>query len=290
MLAKIGALIALTKPRIMLLVVFSGATALILEKSLLNQPFRFLLALVALYLTGGAANALNHYFEREIDAQMIRTCSKRPLPLGRITASFALVFAIAIGLTGFLLFVIFFNWLAALLSLGTILFYSLFYTLILKPSTHHSIVIGGVAGAMAPVGMWAAASGTINVTPWLLFLIIFLWSPPHFWALAMMHKADYDKVALPMLPNIKGEVETLRQILIFSITLFLLTLLPVLSRAGILYFVIAIILGIIFIYKAILIRSTTPQDIRGFFSYSVFYLLALFVAMICDSFMNRWLL
>ena len=143
----------LTKPPIMLLVVFSGATALFLEASLIKSLdiFSFILILIGLYLTGGSANALNQYFERNIDAKMTRTQKRRPLPQGKISSRGALIFSSSIGIIGVIIFALFFNWLSALLSLGTILFYSLFYTLYLKPNTPQNIVIGGVAGAMPPV-------------------------------------------------------------------------------------------------------------------------------------------
>ena len=271
----------------MLLVLFSGATALFMEGSLVSQPLRFLLAMLALYLTGGSANALNNYFERDVDAQMARTKSKRPLPNGSIAPHRALIFAVSIGLAGFAIFIIFFNWLSGLLSLGTILFYSLFYTLILKPATSQNIVIGGVAGAMAPVGMWAAATGSLDVTPWTLFLIIFFWSPPHFWALAIAFKEDYKKVSYPMLPLLKGDDKTLRQIFYYSIALFLISLTPVLTKSGIIYLICAVISGGLFIRKAALAqRYKSHKMIWGLFGFSIVYLFSLFAAIIIDSFMN----
>ena len=277
----------LTKPTIMLLVLFSGATALFMEGSLVSQPLRFLLAMLALYLTGGSANALNNYFERHVDAQMARTKSKRPLPNGSITPHRALIFAVSIGLLGFAIFVIFFNWLSGLLSLGTILFYSLFSPLIPNPAPSQNIVIGGVAGAMAPVGMWAAATGSLDVTPWTLFLIIFFWSPPHFWALAIAFKEDYKKVSYPMLPLLKGDDKTLRQIFYYSIALFLISLTPVLTKSGIIYLICAVISGGLFIRKAALAqRYKSHKMIWGLFGFSIVYLFSLFAAIIIDSFMN----
>lgn len=276
----------LTKPRIMLLVVFSGITALFMEKSLLGQPFKFLLAIIALYMTGGAANALNNYFEREIDGRMERTRKKRPLPQGAVSPGSALAFSIVLGAGGVLLYGLFFNWLSALLSLGTILFYGLFYTLFLKPTTPQNVVIGGAAGAMAPVGVWAAASGTLDIAPWTLFLIIFFWSPPHFWALAINYKDDYKKANLPMLPVIKGEVETLRQIFIFSIILFLVSLTPLLFTSGLFYLTVAIAAGSYFLFKAYKAKiSRATRDIWGVFGYSILYLFVLLTAIIVDSFL-----
>ena len=277
----------LTKPKIMILVVFSGLTALIMEGSLLTQPARFFLAIVALYLTGGSANALNNFFERDIDAKMERTSKKRPLPKGLIKPYQALLFSIIIGLGGVGLFAFEFNWLSAVLSLATILFYSLFYTLVLKPSTSQNIVIGSAAGAMAPVGVWAAASGSIDITPWTLFLIVFFWSPPHFWALAYSFADDYRKVELPMLPIVKGEKATYNQIFYYSLILFFASLTPFIASAGLFYFFSALILGIIFIFRAFKARKTRSKKlVWGVFSYSIIYLFGIFTALIFDVFIN----
>lgn len=269
----------------MILVVLTGATALILEGSLLKEPLLFMVALTALYLTGGSANALNQCFEHDIDARMTRTTRRRPLPQQKITLRNAYVFSIFIGLTGVLIYGFVFNWFSALLSLGTILFYSLFYTLFLKPNTSQNIVIGGAAGAMAPVGMWVAATGSMSIDPWILFLIIFFWTPPHFWALALVYKEDYRAVDLPMLPVIKGENETLRQILIYTVVLVLTSLsLIVVNNIGIIYITIAIVLGGVFLIRSIQARnSKNIKQIRRLFGFSIAYLFVLFFAIIVDG-------
>jgi protoheme IX farnesyltransferase len=283
--------LALTKPKIMLLVVVSGMTAGFMEGSLVHRPFDFFLAILALYLTGGSANAFNHFFERNKDAQMIRTKKKRPLPSGRMKPSHALIFAITIGTIGVLIYGLYFNWLSALLSFSTIFFYAIIYTLLLKPNTYHNTVIGGAAGAMAPVGIWAAASGTMDITPWTLFLIIFFWSPPHFWALAVSLRDDYAAANFKMLPVMKGESETLKQVWIFSIILFLVSMTPILVKSGILYFVIAIVFGIPFLKKAWIARRTAQSKaIWGVFHYSILYLFILLVGLVLDSFLNYPLL
>lgn len=279
--------LALTKPKIMLLVVVSGITAGFMEGSLIHRPFDFLLAIVALYLTGGSANAFNHFFERNKDAQMVRTRKKRPLPSGRMKPAHALMFAITIGTIGVLIYGFYFNWLSALLSFSTIFFYAIIYTLLLKPNTYHNTVIGGAAGAMAPVGIWAAASGRLDITPWTLFLIIFFWSPPHFWALAVSLRNDYAAANFKMLPVMKGESETLKQVWLFSILLFLVSITPVLVKSGILYLVIAIVVGIPFLKKAKIARRTAnSKDIWGVFHYSIMYLFVLLVGLVLDSFFN----
>lgn len=288
MLTRLRYYIQLTKPTIMLLVLFTGGTALVMEGSLLDEPGKFLLVLLGLYLTGGSANALNQYFEREIDAKMERTARRRPLPLHYLGEREALIFAVTIGLVGVLLFGYFFNWLTALMSLATLLFYALFYTLFLKPHTWHNIVIGGAAGAMAPVGAWAAATGQTAVAPWLLFLIIFLWTPPHFWALALYCKEDYIKARLPMLPVVKGDDATYRQILIYTYALILVSLAVFAVGAGWLYLAVAVGLGAYLLRKALMARRLkTVPAMRGLFGFSIVYLFALFLALIADFLVTR---
>ncbi|HVP06837.1 MAG TPA: heme o synthase [Candidatus Acidoferrum sp.] len=275
--------IALTKPTIMLLVLFTGATALVLEGSLLHDPIRFTLVLLGLFLTGGSANALNQVFERSIDARMSRTRRRRPLPLGKLTVAQALTFSVAIGVIGVALFAYFFNWLTALLALATILFYSLVYTLLLKPHTTQNIVIGGIAGAMAPVGAWAAATGGTALAPWLLFLIVVVWTPPHFWALALICKDDYATAQLPMLPVVKGDDATYRQILIYTVVLVGVSLAMMAVGAGLVYLVPALALGGWFVVKVRQSeRRRTPAALHGLFGYSIIYLFALFIAVMLD--------
>ncbi len=291
MMSTISSYFQLTKPRIMVLVVFSGATALFLDGSLLKEPLHFILILVGLYLTGGSANALNQYLERDIDAKMTRTANRRPLPQGKINATKAFIFSLSIGLIGVILFYIFFNLLSALLALGTILFYSLFYTLWLKPNTPLNIVIGGAAGSAPPLIAWAAATGTIeSLVPWILFLIIFFWTPPHFWALALYYKEDYVKADLPMLPVVKGEDETLRQIFIYTLILVGITLTMFLVDFYWIYLAVSLSLGGLFIKKSYETKKLkTPKLERGLFLYSIIYLFSLFLALIADSFINRFI-
>ncbi|GMT49457.1 MAG: protoheme IX farnesyltransferase [bacterium] len=290
MMSTIASYFQLTKPRIMVLVVFSGATALFLDGSLLIEPFHFIMVLTGLYLTGGSANALNQYLERDIDAKMTRTANRRPLPQGKINPTKAFIFSLSIGLLGVILFYISFNLLSALLALATILFYSLFYTLWLKPNTPLNIVIGGAAGSAPPLIAWAAATGTIeNLVPWILFLIIFFWTPPHFWALALYYKEDYVKADLPMLPVVKGEDETLRQIFIYTLILVGITLTMFLADFYWTYLVVSLALGGLFIKKSYETKKLkTPKLERGLFLYSIIYLFSLFLALIADSFINRF--
>jgi protoheme IX farnesyltransferase len=284
MLAAINNYIQLTKPSIMLLVLFTGTAALILEGSLLSHPAKFILVLLGLYLTGGCANALNQYFERELDAKMSRTKSRRPLPTGKISANSALIFSSSIGLLGVILFAYFFNWLTAALALGTILFYSLYYTLWLKPNTSQNIVIGGIAGAMAPVGAWAAATNSMSVAPWIMFLIIFLWTPPHFWALALYCKDDYRLTGLPMMPIVKGDDSTRIQILVYSIILVLVSLTLGFSESSWIYLTISTVLGFMFIRRAYrLYIGKTDKQARALFGFSLLYLFGVFAAIMVDG-------
>jgi protoheme IX farnesyltransferase len=274
----------LTKPSILLLVGLTGATGLVLEKSLLDEPVKFILVLVGLLLAGGSANAFNQYFERDRDALMERTRSKRPLPLHELKPSEALSFSIIVGILSTSIFAYFFNWMSAFLALGTILFYGLFYTLWLKPRTHLNIVIGGAAGAMAPVIAWAAAAGGLHWIPLVLFLIIFLWTPPHFWALALCLKEDYRKVGLPMLPIVKGDEITTRQILHYSWWTVLTSLTLGLAGVGVIYVISAVLLGTIFLIKAMKLKKRMVVNEAGkLFGFSIIYLLALFVALMLDS-------
>ena len=271
----------------MLLILIAGITALIIEGSMLADPVKLGLFLIGLFLTGGSANALNQYFERDIDSKMTRTSARRPLPLRKISALQALVFSISIGAIGTAILAVFFNWLTALLAMSTILFYGLFYTLLLKPNTPQNIVIGGIAGAMAPVGAWTAATGKMAVLPWLLFLIIFFWTPPHFWSLALRFEDDYRKTHLPMLPVIKGEAATFNSIFLYTIALLLISLLPLVLNFGWVYLFVSLATGGIFLMKVYNARKAESRNLAwGVFKFSIIYLFALFAAMILDKFIQ----
>lgn len=284
MLRKTVALLKLTKPTIVMLVLVTGAAALVMEGHFVRQPRNFLLVMIGLFLTGGAANALNQYFERNRDANMTRTSRKRPLPAGTVTPGEALAFSIVTMVAGLLLFGFCFNWLSAGLALATIVFYSFFYTLWLKPRTHLNIVIGGAAGAMGPIIAWAAATNSLAMAPWVLFLIIFFWTPPHFWALAMCLKEDYRRVGLPMLPVVRGDRETIRQIMGYTLILVGVSLSLLLFGAGTIYLVLAALLGFGFVaLVARLQRENTTRRAWGVFGYSIIYLFLLFIGVMVDA-------
>ena len=269
----------------MLLVLITGTAALVLEKSFASKPVDFILVLLGLFLTGGSANALNQYFERDIDALMSRTKRRRPLPLKKLGDQEALFFAIFIGIAGVLLFLFRFNGLSALLALFTIIFYGFFYTLWLKPNTSQNIVIGGIAGAMAPVIGWAASANTLfTFEPWLLFLIIFLWTPPHFWALALYLKDDYEKVNLPMLPITKGDEFTIKQMYYYTILMVVVSISLALFNSGVVYLIIATVLGGIFLKKLNDLKHNRNSGLeQSLFRYSIIYLLAVFMTIIIEG-------
>lgn len=277
----------LTKPRISLLFAFTGLTVLYMEKSLLADPLRIWMIALAIFLVGGAANALNQFFERDRDQLMQRTAKKRPLPQGLISPRAAVIFAALSASIGNFMLWYWGNWLAVGLGVGTILFYSFYYTLWLKPRTPYNIVIGGVAGATGPLIAWAAATGTLTWAPLILFFLIFMWTPPHFWALALCCKDDYSKVGLPMLPLVKGDDFTRKQILIYSITLLPISLsLYFTGLVGKIYLFSAGILGLIFIIGAVMLcRLKTVKVYWQFFAYSILYLLLIFAFLILDA---RW--
>jgi len=285
MSSRVRDYIELTKPRIVALVIVTAVAGLVVEGSLLRDPVKFGLVLLAITLTAGSANAFNQYFERDLDAVMTRTRAKRPLPLHRVPPAAALGFAIGIGALATALLWLVANPLSAWLAIGTIVFYGFFYTLWLKPRTVHNIVIGGAAGAMGPVIAWAAATGGLALAPVLMFLVIFLWTPPHFWALALCIQDDYRLVKIPMLPIVKGEAETFRQIEAYTFALVALTLvMPFVDAGGLVLGVISLLLGGIFVAKAIWARrSGSIRAARDVFGYSIVYLFVIFLGMIADA-------
>jgi protoheme IX farnesyltransferase len=216
---------------------------------------------------------------------MERTRARRPLPLHRLPARNALAFAIAIGAAATVLLGAVGNLLAASLALGTILFYGFFYTLWLKPRTVHNIVIGGAAGAMGPVIAWTAGAGTLALPPILMFLVIFLWTPPHFWALAVCIRDDYRKVNIPMLPIVRGNAETFRQIVWYSVALALLVAaMPFLDAGGLVLAAVAVPLSGLFVWKAVRARRAgSVERAWDVFGYSIVYLFALFLGIIADA-------
>jgi protoheme IX farnesyltransferase len=240
------------------------------------------LTLVGGALGAGGANAINCWFDRDIDSVMSRTAS-RAIPSGAVAPWQALAFGLLLGACSFLLLAVFVNVLAAALTLAALAFYVLVYTLWLKRSSEHNIVIGGAAGAVPPLVGWAAVTGEVSVLALALFAIIFLWTPPHFWALSLLMKGEYADARVPMLPVVRGEDETRRQILFYSIAMVAFTLVVTSFGLGSFYFVVALGLGGCFLAFALrLIREATNAAARRLFRYSILYLALLFTAMVVD--------
>ena len=276
----------LTKPRIIPLLLITTAASMWIASNGRVDPILLLVTLLGGTLAAASAQVLNCVYDRDIDYTMTRT-RKRPIPSGRVQSHHALIFAGVLGILSFSLLTVFANLLAALLAMSGIVFYMLIYTHWLKRHTTQNIVIGGAAGSIPPLVGWAAVTGDLSLVPWLLFAIIFLWTPPHFWALALMIKEDYAEVGVPMLPVVKGEEVTVNQIWIYSwlvVPCSLLLVYPV-GNLGLVYGIAAIYLGYKFLYKAWELKqdATSNQLARGMFKYSIFYMMLLCVAMIIDT-------
>jgi protoheme IX farnesyltransferase len=282
--------VALTKPRVMYLVVFTGLCGLLVAPQL--PPFVLgFTAILCIALGAGACGALNQWYEAEIDAKMRRTAN-RPLPAGRMDRQSALHFGVGLGAFSVLLMGLATNWLAAILLAASILFYVLVYTVWLKPRTAQNIVIGGAAGAFPPLIGWVAATGRVDLLPLLLFAIIFLWTPPHFWALSLFVRSDYAAAGIPMLPVVTGIENTRRQIFIYSLPMAAAAIAPwPLGLTGAAYGISAAILSFVFLVLAgrvLANRAAEPKEMgpeKHLFAYSVFYLFALFATLVAD----RWI-
>ncbi len=263
----------------------TGLTAMVVEGSLLQEPFKFFFIVLAIVFTAASANAFNQYFERDLDAQMERTRNRRPLPQNKIKPSHALIFSILIGFIAVFYLSFWVNFLSAAVALGTIVFYAFFYTLWLKPRTPYNIVIGGAAGATAPLIGCAAATNHVSFTAWLMFLIIFMWTPPHFWALALCVKDQYAKAGIPMLPVVKGDERTRTEIFWYSLIMVPLTLsLVLLGEVSWIYSLVAFALGLLFVQKAWVVKTQKTQKAAySLFGFSIAYLMILFLVMIIDS-------
>jgi heme o synthase len=275
--------LTLTKPRIMVLLLLTAAGGMFLGVQ--GVPSAGLLAatLGGLALACGGASALNHMLDRDIDVHMRRT-DRRPVAAGRVPPERALEFGVALSALSFVILASFANVLAALLAVAGNLFYVVVYTHWLKRSTPQNIVIGGAAGAVPPLVGWAAATGNLTLPALFLFLIVFFWTPPHFWALALLIRRDYEAAGIPMLPVVKGEDETARSILRYTFVLVAISLLPVFwSTVSWVYLGTALVLGGAFIGLALLLRrERTPAQARRLFTFSLAYLALLFVAMAID--------
>ena len=275
--------VTLTKPRIMSLLLLTGGAGLVAGAEGLPSPALAGSAMLGLALACGGASALNHVLDRDVDRSMKRTAS-RPVADGRVSPELALEFGVALSALSFVLLASAVNVLTATLALVGNLFYVLVYTRWLKRSTPQNIVIGGAAGAVPPLVGWAAATGNLALPALFLFLIVFFWTPPHFWALALLIKRDYAAARIPMLPVVRGDRETARQVLLYTVLLVALTLVPFATGTfGVVYLAAAVLLGAGFLHLALaLFRSATPARAAGLFHYSLAYLALLFVAVAVD--------
>lgn len=276
--------IELTKPRIVLLLLFTTLTAMVIAAK--GAP---ILAILIPTLIGGAlaaagSSAINQYIDRDMDAQMSRT-ARRPIPSGRVAPANALAFGGTLVMVSVLVLGFWVNWLAAILAFAGSVYYVILYTIILKRNTVVNIVIGGGAGAIPVLVGWAAVTGNLSVEAWILFAIVFYWTPPHSWALALLVNADYARANIPMMPVARGEHSTRWQILLYSALLFAITLLPgAIEMMGTIYNVAAVVLGLWFIRMSLLlIQVADKATARRVYKYSTAYLAFLFLAMILDK-------
>ncbi len=277
---------ALMKPRVMSLVVFTALTGMMAAPGEIHPVLGFL-ALLLIAVGAGASGALNMWYDADIDARMQRTI-KRPIPMGRVTRGEALAFGSIFSAGSVLCLGVMVNWLAAGLLAFTIAYYLFVYTMGLKRRTPQNIVIGGAAGAFPPMIGWATVTGTVSIESIVLFLIIFMWTPPHFWALSLYRCEDYRRVNIPMLPVVAGPDETRKQILLYSLLLVPITLMPLpLALGGPVYTMVAGLLGGLFLFYAVQVyRNRTGDEAdryaRKLFLFSIFYLFALFLTLLVE--------
>jgi heme o synthase len=283
MLQTVQAFIALTKPRILVMLVFTSLCAAFVAQRGVPDLGTTLAMLVGLWLSTAGSAAINMWYDRDIDAIMTRT-SNRPIPAGRVEPNAALWFGIVLSVLSIIELVLFVNFLTAVLALAGILYYAVVYTMWLKRSTPQNIVIGGGAGAMPPLIGWASVTNHVSLASILMFLIIFLWTPPHFWALALYKNEDYTRAGIPMMPVVRGARSTKRQSLAYAVLLLMSSVaLYVTGTVGLLYLIVALIVGLVFLYYNIrLLLEPDDQYVwakRTFFC-SLIYLPVLFISMV----------
>jgi protoheme IX farnesyltransferase len=276
----------LTKPKVSLLIVFTAIVGMVLASPGWIPLNALLLGSLGIAMASGSAAAFNHILDRRIDGQMNRT-RRRPLPTGHLQESHAIVFAVALGLSSMVILCTGVNVLTAVLTFFSLIGYAIVYTLWLKRATPQNIVIGGAAGAAPPILGWAAVSNTIDPNALVLFLIVFTWTPPHFWALAIARREDYAKVGIPMLPVTHGIPYTRLQIVLYTVLLILATLLPFLTgMSGLIYLVAAVALNARFLYFVVVLnKGTRPELPIRTFRFSITYLMLLFAALIVDHYL-----
>ena len=291
--ASVADFIQLMKPRVMSLVVFTAFTGLMLAPGQLN-PVLASIAILCIAVGAGASGALNMWYDADIDARMQRTAG-RPIPRGAVSPEEALTFGVILSIGSVTTLGLVVNWLAGALLALTIAFYLFVYTMWLKRRTPHNIVIGGAAGAFPPMIGWAAATGGISLESIVLFLIIFMWTPPHFWALALYRARDYERAGIPMLPVVAGADETRKQIVIYSALLVMVALLPALLHlGGAAYALTAIVAGGVLLARALTVHRVrdgraAERAARRLFAYSIVYLFVLFAVLLLEAAFARYL-
>ena len=274
----------LMKPKVMSLVIFTTVVGMYLAPNHLH-PVLALVSIIAIALGAGSAGAINQWIDQDVDSVMSRT-KERPIPSGRVDPAEAITFSLVTGLISIILLGLASNWLAASLLFFTIFFYSIIYSILLKRKTPQNIVIGGAAGSLPPVIGWVSMTGDISLFPVLMFMIIFFWTPPHFWALALVKSEDYKIARIPMMPNVVGKLSTKKQIIFYSILVLLFSILPYfLGFAGYVYISCTLIMSIIFVILSIglIVLPNNKLEIP-LFVYSIFYLFGVFIFLVFDKY------
>ncbi len=284
--ARLEDYVKLTKPRVVMLIVFTAFIGMLLAQHTLASLDILIVGSIGIWLVAGAAAAVNCLVEQKIDAVMARTRA-RPLPLGSVTVNETVAVSLVVGGVGLFLLYYWINPLTMWLTLGTFVGYAIIYTIVLKPLTPQNIVIGGASGAMPPILGWAAVTGEVTYEALLLFLIIFAWTPPHFWALALYRRDEYAKAEVPMLPVTHGEAFTRLHVFLYTLILLVVSLLPfAVGMSHWIYGLSALILGLIFVFYAYRIwRSYTDALARTTFKYSILYLALIFSALLLDHYL-----
>ena len=284
--APLGDYVILLKPRVMSLVVFTGFAGMIVAPGHIH-PFLAVIAVLCIAVGAGASGAINMWYERDLDSRMDRT-KRRPLPQGRMAPGDALGFGVVLAIGSVLTMGLAVNFTAAALLTLTICFYVFIYTIWLKRRTPQNIVIGGAAGAFPPMIGWAAVTGDVSLTSLALFAIIFMWTPPHFWALSLFRSTDYARAGVPMLPVVAGKHETKKQIILYTLLLLPVTLAPAfLGTSGAIYGVAAALLGFVFLGLTVKVWfDGTDKSAKQLFGFSILYLFLIFVMLIADHFLG----
>ena len=274
----------LMKPKVMSLVIFTTVVGMYLAPNHLH-PVLALVSIIAIALGAGSAGAINQWIDQDVDSVMSRT-KERPIPSGRVDPAEAITFSLVTGLISIILLGLASNWLAASLLFFTIFFYSIIYSILLKRKTPQNIVIGGAAGSLPPVIGWVSMTGDISLFPVLMFMIIFFWTPPHFWALALVKSEDYKRARIPMMPNVVGKLSTKKQIIFYSILVLLFSISPYfLGFAGLVYISSTLIMSIIFVILSVglIVLPNNKLEIP-LFVYSIFYLFGVFIFLVFDKY------